>query len=111
MSALDDIFLGLDEVFLACQESTVAQARAELAQLRATIKQFRDLLVMNNAVDAKDLAGVIASQAQRITQLEQAVNEARSKLRATQRNWDEDCLFEYDDILSRAIGDKVEAQP
>lgn len=39
-----------------------------------------------------------------------AIKKARHKLRSTQRNWDEECLFEADIIMSKALGDLNEPE-
>jgi hypothetical protein len=41
---------------------------------------------------------------ERIRDLEAAITSAQQKLRATQENWHEDCLFECDAILTQALG-------
>ena len=58
-----------------------AKAWGELAALRAELEQTR----------------------QCIAELEQAIREAQTQLRATTGNWREDCLYRADDILSQAI--------
>ena len=41
----------------------------------------------------------------------QMVKKAQQKLRATQLNWQEQCLFDCDDILSRVIRDCESGKP
>lgn len=46
------------------------ELRATIAEQAAQLEQFQFLLVANNAVDAKDLGGVIDALYRRITELE-----------------------------------------
>ncbi len=39
--------------------------------------------------------------------LREALEKARTQLRATQENWHEDCLFRCDDILTAALGEEI----
>ena len=43
-------------------------------------------------------------------QLVEALKKAQSELRATQINWQEECLFEADDIMTTAIRAAEEVQ-
>ena len=45
----------------------------------------------------------VADYAARIAELEAALRAAQMELRATQCNWDEDCLYRCDDIMTRAL--------
>ena len=40
---------------------------------------------------------------QRLQRIEQAANKALESLRSTARNWDEQCLFDANDILAAAL--------
>jgi len=45
----------------------------------------------------------LAAMQARIDKLEAGIKLAQSKLRSTQINWQEDCLFDCDDILTNTL--------
>jgi hypothetical protein len=86
------------------------KARAELAALLARIAQLEaDVATMEvTEYEAERFAPEYKRQIEepletRITELVTAVREAQVQLRATSRNWDEDCLYRADDILTNAL--------
>ncbi len=64
------------------------KAAAELAALKARVKQAEENWHKNEA---------------RVAKLQESIKAAKIQLEATQRNWDEDCLFRCNDILVDAL--------
>ena len=50
-----------------------------------------------------NLALLFAAQARETEEILELVIRAQMKLRATQRNWDEQCLFDADNILTEIV--------
>jgi hypothetical protein len=78
-------------------------ARARIAQLEADVATMEV-----TEYEAERFAPEYKRQIEepletRITELVTAVREAQTQLRATSRNWDEDCLYRADDILTNAL--------
>jgi len=53
--------------------------------------------------DAIQAADELTEMQVRIEKLEAGIKLAQSKLRSTQINWQEDCLFDCDDILTNTL--------
>ena len=63
------------------------------------------------AVGVADQAGYFdrALKAEReVKRLRDALKKAQMKLNSTQRNWDEQCLFECNDIMTKALKEQTE---
>jgi hypothetical protein len=74
----------------------------------------REVLVSvlrDDGVTVTYTAAELAALRERISQLEAAVREVQTQLRATSRNWDEDCLYRADDILTNALADHPVPEP
>ena len=50
-----------------------------------------------------DPASLFAAHARETEEILELVIHAQMKLRATQRNWDEQCLFDADNILTEIV--------
>lgn len=66
----------------------ISTLRAELTDAQTRAKTAEENWHKNEARNAK---------------LVEAIKAAQKQLRATQRNWDEECLFECNDILTAAL--------
>ena len=100
MSALDELLKDIpqdyDEVDVANhllhwreQSATeLLDLRAELATAKARAKTAEENWHKNEA---------------RVAKLLESIKAAQVELHATQRNWDEECLFECNDILTAAL--------
>ena len=100
MSALDELLKDIpqdyDEVDVANhllhwreQSATeLLDLRAELATSKARAKTAEENWHKNEA---------------RVAKLLESIKAAQVELHATQRNWDEECLFECNDILTAAL--------
>ena len=100
MSALDELLKDIpqdyDEVDVAnhllhWREQSAAELldlRAELATAKARAKTAEENWHKNEA---------------RVAKLLESIKAAQVELHATQRNWDEECLFECNDILTAAL--------
>lgn len=100
MSALTD----------AIRNNTVAQK--ELAALKERLAEYdetyRRILAEECAPDEQHCTCVPALR-MRIAEAERVIArvvEARTKLRSTTINWQEQCLFDCDDILTSIVGDQ-----
>ncbi len=99
MSALDEL-KKINPVNMTMLEFVVTQAEysevsgnaehaaAELAALKARVKQAEENWHKNEA---------------RVAKLQKSIKDAKIQLEATQRNWDEDCLYRCNDILVDAL--------
>jgi hypothetical protein len=94
----------------------LAALRARDAELEAQNAQLQAVIALNKYVtppfdivddDTARLALECVDKDKRIVELEAAVRDTQTQLRATQRNWTEDCLYRADDILTKALA----AQP
>jgi hypothetical protein len=122
MSALENV---LDVSERDCIENelpfwlgVVSDARAELAALLARIAELEaDVATMEvTEYEAERFAPEYERQIkepleQRIAELVTAVREVQTQIRATSRNWDEDCLYRADDILTNALAAHPAPQP
>ena len=82
---------------------------ARIAQLEAKLanaQKLADVLLDERNEEVKKVAYWSKAHDDanaRIAALEAAFRAAQMELRATQRNWDENCLYRCDDIMTRAL--------
>jgi len=71
------------------------QAAAELLTLRSDLEDAK--------ARAKTAEENWHKNEARVSKLHESIKAAQIELHATQRNWDEECLFECNDILTAAL--------
>ena len=79
---------------------------AELETQIANAQKLADVLLDERNEEVKKVAYWSKAHDDanaRIAALEAAFRAAQMELRATQRNWDENCLYRCDDIMTRAL--------
>jgi hypothetical protein len=122
-------FVTAETPYRAVKSWDKSNARAELASLRATVTAQAERIAsqedslrhwqnlwghIQNVTGCDYLSNAAnfdAMFSERIAALKQSARDARQQLRATSENWREDCLFNADDILTKAIGDAPEPAP
>ena len=100
MSALDELKninfpsdLDCAVIFYGDDDSEEAQTDAE-----AAANELLDL-----RAELADKAAELLALRERVAKLEESIKAAQVELHATQRNWDEECLFKCNDILTSAL--------
>jgi len=88
MSALDECIEWMKEDESRDAQELAKQAADDLAALNARVKTAEENWHKNEA---------------RVAKLHESIKAAQTELHATQRNWDEECLFECNDILTAAL--------
>ena len=85
----------------------ILEERYELGEKITELERGILLLRQSGSTEiAFSAAAELAQLRARLELVQGAVRKARGQLRATQRNWDEDCLFRCDEILTAVLEDK-----
>jgi len=95
MSALDECIEWMKEDEWMDAQELADKATAELLTLRSDLEGAKTRTKQAEENWHKNEA--------RVAKLHESIKAAQIELHATQRNWDEECLFKCNDILTAAL--------